>query len=760
MKGKDWAYLLLLLVISVLLFLGLLNSGSPPALSVDGNGHLFKIHKLMESGWEPWIEDWYAGFPFLRFYPPASYLLAASMGRLLGMDVRGYAVTLMLTSLIGAVALWAYLGRQGKERYVAPVVFLLFPWHLGVAYIEGNFPRANSINLAPLFLLSVLWLADHRSRYLFAASLGISTVVLTHHSIIIPLTLTTIVLLWEKLREVNTLSNSAKAAGIVTVLTAFWYVPFFIDRSWTNFWDIYSNTWLFRGYSIKPDYFLQPSGIAFIILLGAVLLGGAMRKSLEWRKPALLLVFIYLSFGAYSPTPWVHSIPPLSIIPPYRWMDMTNLLVPLIVSDFLTGLTFKWRTLTAFLLSSLLLVGLVLTPVELTPYPRELVNLSDFLKQQHGNDWRFLVYPPTGQALYSYMPALCGKATMNGWYHEGNPAGKGEWTMWYLLDTGRNASPYLKAYAVRFFITPLNVSPYGYRPVSRVGNYRVYESNTTFVERVDFVLTGRFYEMPLNYAYLKNPKELRFLPPGSVGVIYSGQPDKKAEGILREFVKKGGTLLWIPEARGKLFGIKAYIVPINSSALHSEVYNVSLFSPFRYKGGPWYGPVFETGKPLVKMGNENLIGEVKIGRGRLYLVGGNLLFHALYWNSRYELGLLRDLLDERNDFRYLWGNVSDGEYSARFSADGPALIRISEAYFPYWRVVVNGREAKILRDDRTGLTLVPVNGSGEIKGEFRDPFLPMRLYSAIAWLITALYVLLEFPPKRRKVRIKRRIKAP
>ncbi|WP_297418737.1 6-pyruvoyl-tetrahydropterin synthase-related protein [Thermococcus sp.] len=758
MRKRDIAYIILLSAISVILFLPLFSLNQPPALSVDGNGHLFKIHKLMTAGWKPWIEDWYAGFPFLRFYPPASYLLAASLGKLFGADIRGYAATLMLTSIVGALALWVYLGKTGKERYAAPVLFLLFPWHIGVAYLEGNFPRANAIALSPLFLLSALWLTDHRRRYLFAASLGISIVVLTHHSIIIPLTLTTLVLLWDELKEVDALSNSVKAAGLVTVLTSFWYVPFFMDIRWTNFWNIYTDVWLFRGYSIRPEYFLQPAGLASLLILSLVILDGVLRRNIGWRKPALLLVFIYLSLGVYSPTPWIHSIPPLSMIPPYRWMDMANLLVPLMVSDLLTGMALRWKYVTASFLILILIIGIVLTPVETIHYPRDLIEVSDFLKEQSGSDWRFVMYPLIGEAFYSYMPALCGKATMNGWYHEGNPVGKGEWTMWYLLDTGGNATPYLKAYAVRFFVTSLNTSLWGYHPVERIGNYTVYESNVSFIQRVNFILVGKFYEMPLDYAYIENPSELELLPPGAAGVIYVGQPSGKFEKILREFTERGGTVLWIPETSGDLFGIRAEMAPINGFALSSRVYNVSHFAPFSYEGGPWYGPVFKMGKPIVKAGNEILIGEVRIGRGRLYLIGGNLLFHALYWNSSYELGLLVSLAGNTGKFKYIGGNVSDGMYRARFEANGPTLLRVSEAYYPYWHIEVNGREARVLRDDRTGLTLVPVNGSGEIEGEFRDPFLPMRMYSTIAWLIISLYVLFEFFPGKR-VKIKK-VKTP
>jgi uncharacterized membrane protein len=53
------AYIVLLAVVAVVIYLPLFTAPSPPALSVDGNGHLFKIHKLMSNGWKPWIEDWY-----------------------------------------------------------------------------------------------------------------------------------------------------------------------------------------------------------------------------------------------------------------------------------------------------------------------------------------------------------------------------------------------------------------------------------------------------------------------------------------------------------------------------------------------------------------------------------------------------------------------------------------------------------------------------------------------------------------------------
>lgn len=152
-------YLIVLLTISIALFLPLLFS---PSLHGDNPRHLFKVHRLMEDGWKPWIKDWYAGFPFMRFYPSMSYLTAAFLGHILKSHIRGYAATLMVTSFLGALSLHTYLKKTGRDPYIAPVVFLLFPWLIWIAYFEGNFPRANAINLSPLFLLSVYFIAEHR----------------------------------------------------------------------------------------------------------------------------------------------------------------------------------------------------------------------------------------------------------------------------------------------------------------------------------------------------------------------------------------------------------------------------------------------------------------------------------------------------------------------------------------------------------------------------------------------------------------------
>ncbi|GAB6136485.1 6-pyruvoyl-tetrahydropterin synthase-related protein [Thermococcus prieurii] len=734
-------YVLLLLTVSVLEFLPLFLAPTQPALRGDNLGHLFKVHELMDVGWKPWIEEWYAGFPFLRFYPPASYLTAAFFGKLLGSALRGYAVTLMLSAFLGALALHFYLKRLKREPYTAPLVFLLFPWHLGVAYIEGNFPRANAINLSPLFLLGVLLLSEHRERYLILSALSISLVLLTHHSIVIPLLILALALHWESLGELRVIGNSLRVAGAVIFLTAFWYIPFFYDRKWADFWRMDMSPWLFKHYSLSPSYLTRPEMAIPLVL--TILLWGMARKlgRGDIRKMALLAAAVYLSLGYYSPTPWLYSLPIVSLIPPYRWLDVTNVLVPLIVADALSGLEVRKATAAGLITLVVLLVPFTGEIPAIGSIPQDTLQLAGYLAEQPGSGWRFLVNNPG--AVYSYLPALSGKDTLNGWYHEGNPADREMNRLWYLIATNGNASPYLKAYDVRYLI---NAEEPGYVEVARIGRYRVYEANVSFVQPVSALMVGHFYDLPLDYAYTKR------LPLNISGVnviIYSGNPDNETAKRLLKFLKGGGTLVWVPNKAGVLFGVNASVRMINSSELSSAVYNVSRFAQFRYGNSPWYGPVFTNVTPLVRMGNWTLIGVKRVGRGTLYALGGNFLYHIAYTGSRYELRILRDLIPpEKIKIERL--TRGEGSYSFEVTTEGSALLRVSEAYFPYWNVRVNGHEVKVTRDDRTGLTLINVGkGASEVSAVFKDPLERLRYYSALAWAILALYALMKFAPMRR-----------
>ncbi|AEH25040.1 6-pyruvoyl-tetrahydropterin synthase-related protein [Pyrococcus yayanosii] len=746
------AYFVLLLLLSIFIYLPLITAPSPPALPVDGNGHLFKIHKLMEDGWKPWIEDWYAGFPFFRFYPPASYLLGAFFGKILRSDILGYSFTLVLTSFIGAWSMFFLLRRLGLGlgAYVGPVIYLLFPSKLFVVYVEANFPRANAINLAPLFVLAVLLLSERHIRTVVFSSLAISAILLTHHSILIPLLVLTLALYGERLVKMGTIENAFKLTALTMLLVAFWYVPFFFERAWVDFWDIYG-THLFKAYSVPPSDLLRPE---FLLGLAVFSLSILVLKRRGLRELILAAIFIYLSFGYYSPTPWLHSLLLLRIIPPYRWLDLLAYIVA-VAGAKAVDVTSK-KVLLVAPLTVTLVISLLFLPT-IPRLPDDYLALAEWLGEQPGVDWRFIVDAPCEFSWPSYLPALTGKTVFNGWYHEGNPAREGEEKLWYFLSIGDpTLTYYLRAYAVRFVIegdcglvSEDFLRSLEYVPVVEFGRYRVYEANVSFVQPVRVLLIGRYWELPFDYAYLpKLPNELS----GVDAIIYAGMPTEEEVKRLEEFAREGGTVIWAPEADGEAFGAEVEVGPVGN--LSSSVYDVSLFAPFQYADGPWFGPLFENVTPLVRAGNLTLIGFRDYGRGRVYFLGGNLIFHSLYWNSSYELSIIEGLLSIRQiSLNYSILFRSDGRFYLLVDVNETSMVRISEAYYPHWHISSGDKPLKVMRDDRTGLMLVTLeSGCHRVSGEFRDPFEKLRLYSGLAWLFLSLYAFPE--TKKRRVRVR------
>ncbi|WP_054841348.1 hypothetical protein [Thermococcus peptonophilus] len=140
-----------------------------------------------------------------------------------------------------------------------------------------------------------------------------------------------------------------------------------------------------------------------------------------------------------------------------------------------------------------------------------------------------------------------------------------------------------------------------------------------------------------------------------------------------------------------------------------------------------------------------MIGVVKLGKGTLYLVGGNILYHSIYWDSKKEAELVFGLARIDGSLNYTLLSRSDGKYSLIVSPSKPMLIRVSESYYPpHWEIRVNGELVEPIRDDRTGLTLITVSKASTVNAEFHDPFMRLRVYSAIGWAVVLAYVLLEF----------------
>ncbi len=147
-------------------------SVSPPGPQYGRQRSSIQDTQAHERWWEPWIEDWYSGFPFLRFYPPPlSYLIGGFPWHLARERYKGGIRRNPDADLVRGCGRATLLPEEDRTRAVRCSrcfsALSLAPWS---CIYRANFPRANSINLFPLFLLALLWAVDIRERYLAASA--------------------------------------------------------------------------------------------------------------------------------------------------------------------------------------------------------------------------------------------------------------------------------------------------------------------------------------------------------------------------------------------------------------------------------------------------------------------------------------------------------------------------------------------------------------------------------------------------------------
>jgi len=87
-----------------------------------------------------------------------------------------------------------------------------------------------------------------------------------------------------------------------------------------------------------------------------------------------------------------------------------------------------------------------------------------------------------------------------------------------------------------------------------------------------------------------------------------------------------------------------------------------------------------------------------------------------------------------------WLDREADRYTLRVTADRPALLVISENYFPAWRALVDGQPATVLRADYTFRAVPVPAGTHEVRLEYRSEVLQASAYVSLATLVLLLGV--------------------
>jgi len=202
----------------------------------DHTSHLFKVWYISEHGWTKWNPYWYAGYQFLKFYPPLSYMLAGYMGAVLGY-LLSYKLVISLFYVLTPIAFYLLLKEfdfPNQQKVVALLVFSLMPvYHYYFA--DGRTPALVAVFFSLLFWKFLKRYIESRNQndLLVFASVLLSLSMLSHHLIGAFTSVVTFVWAMVHLLKYETFVKLLKI-GLLTLMISLWWVGPFVLESMSS----------------------------------------------------------------------------------------------------------------------------------------------------------------------------------------------------------------------------------------------------------------------------------------------------------------------------------------------------------------------------------------------------------------------------------------------------------------------------------------------------------------------------------------------
>jgi hypothetical protein len=197
---------------------------------------------------------------------------------------------------------------------------------------------------------------------------------------------------------------------------------------------------------------------------------------------------------------------------------------------------------------------------------------------------------------------------------------------------------------------------------------------------------------------------------GTLVVVPDGSPDARPnspKSILDTSVKltdNFGRVDWQLTADGR------------KSAAFKKI-DFSKFADAAWENQPWAYSVFENIKARITVNGKTVLGEKKVGRGKLVMLGFNLPYHVAYTRNSEESKFLGSVI---NDSLPATGTVKKavmtkkpyGDIRATVTAKStkPTWITVSESFMNGWEVTVNGKSVDFYKASPP-IMLIRLSGS-------------------------------------------------
>lgn len=258
--------------------------------------------------------------------------------------------------------------------------------------------------------------------------------------------------------------------------------------------------------------------------------------------------------------------------------------------------------------------------------------------------------------------------------------------------------------------------------------------------------------------------------PGVMLYGYDYMATRPDEGLLLDYIEDGGTVFICPDGSQdsdqkkatEIFDATVRVTEESGSVTwtaNKEFAGINLkrFSPATWEGKPWSFSYFDGVTPLAKVNGMTVVGEKKIGKGRVVFIGFNLPYHVAYYKNTEEAKFLSMLIDSRlpknPETASLGFNKEPyGKLDLTLKTDGGKArwVLVSEAYNAGWSATVNGKDAKIYKADPALMMVrLPSADQFELSMRYnRSIWNYLGLITSAMSILTAL-VLSRFPALRQ-----------
>ncbi|MBN2084420.1 MAG: hypothetical protein JW748_04285 [Anaerolineales bacterium] len=769
LRDQVWPVLLVAFFI-LLALIGVWTAGS--ARGADTWGHLFRAEYLAGemAAQGPgayftaaWMPNWYMGDPFLTYYPPLTTLLLAPLIYLT--QNSDIALRILISSFLVSFSIltFAYLDRTWNRwaAFLGTVLAVGAPYQMRTVFFEGNLPRMLSLLALPaIALLTDRLLSPHSRRAPLTILLALcwSWAILAHpqQAVIFAIGVSLYLVLRLILDPEVPLYRLAPWLGSILLGALFaapWLLPAYSRAELANIpflpaekIPLFSSTL----YSFLPRLDLTHGQILFgfgSLLIG--LLAIAARPD-PHRSAWYLTGLLAILFSLGPDGVFFNLIPLNNQLLPERFLNFSAFAIPVAAA----GLLPMGRNLR--LIRSVLLV--ILVTVELIPaariipsgeYPRDQAVLEAVLTPGGGRV-ALMTYPePTALEVYfagKRSPLIFGWALENTPHHVAlrRVLSAPEWGPEYLealfarwdvrtvvIAGGTEADPAREA-----------VSAMGFDREAVIGRYELWRTaappaqvqslpaqNMLLVgdRLAPFLAAFPFAEEASPETFLN--EQSGFLTEYPILGFYRFAEDsaevKMHEDILRNYLNAGGTV--VVDLSGMedifggtldFFGVHAFRLAFDDRmTLRGADSSISLPTQLHFAGltgEGWSGASYEGLDTIVAVMDRDgtsfpVLGYKTVGLGRVWFVGGNLLYYTQLAGQEALREYIREVIleDIRVSRSLVFPSIpllsyaeSAGGLTFDYFSAAPIPALVSYTYHPRWLATIDGMEVGLgVRDN-------------------------------------------------------------